>query len=286
MNQEIYAYIRAFCTYAQFDWPQLTPALQLAINNRTVASIGMSPFFMYHGYHAEPIQQKQIELTAEERKSLSPPAKRAQQLVERLKDAQEFAAAAMASAQDRMENLANKSRAPAETFRVGDKVWLNLKNIDTPQLKKKFSWVNAKYTVIDVPRPHNVILDVPDGRYPEYHVDLIRRASSDPLPSQVVSDEQPPPMLPETLTSDAEWHVERILRAREKKIGRGKRREVLVKWTGFAEPSWEPRAELDETEALQEFEDIWGTGDNVGEPEGARTGRGGKVKAGRTRASA
>jgi hypothetical protein len=50
----------------QYNWPDLSPALQLAINNRTVASIGMSPFFIGHGYHVEPIQQKQVELTLEE----------------------------------------------------------------------------------------------------------------------------------------------------------------------------------------------------------------------------
>jgi hypothetical protein len=278
MNQEIYAYIRAFCTYAQFDWPDLSPALQLAINNRNVASIGMSPFFMSHGYNVEPIQQKKIKLSPEEWAALPPPAKRAQQLVERLVEAESFAAAAMASAQERMEESANRTRAPAERFEVGDLVWLNLKNIANPQPKKKLSWVNAKYRVTEVPTSHSVKLDVPSHIYPHFHVDLLRRAATDPLPSQKTDDIQPPAMLPETLTSDAEYQIEKIIRAELRKRGRGSVRMVLVKWLGYAEATWEPRESFDSTEALAKFEDIWGPGDNVGEPEGARTGRGGKKK--------
>lgn len=51
-----------------------------------------------------------------------------------------------------------------------------------------------------------------------------------------------------------------------------------MKWTGYAEPTWEPREELEGTTALEVFTDIWGEKDGVGEPEGARTGRRGKPK--------
>lgn len=279
MNQEIYAYLRAFISYAQFDWPKLLPMAQLAINNRD-SSIGMSPFFLTHGYHVEPIQQQQIELSNEERKKLSPPEKLAQDFVERIKLGEDFAAAAMASAQERMEDSANRRRAPAERFEVGDKVWLNLRNIKNPQPKKKLSWVSAKYEVLKVPSPHTVELNVPSGIHPVFHVDLVRRAATDPLPSQIIRDEQPPPAIPQSLTSDAEYGIERVMRAENQKRGRGFRRMILVKWKGYAEPTWEPRENFEETEALENFEAIWGLGDGVGEPEGARTGGGSNRKRG------
>ena len=109
-------------------------------------------------------------------------------------------------------------------------------------------------------------------------MDLLRRAATDPLPSQRTDDAQPPPMLPETLTKDAEYQIEKIIRAELRKQGRGSIRKVLVKWIGYAEATWEPRENFESTEALAKFEGIWGLGDNVGEPEGARTGRGGKKK--------
>ncbi|KAI0994190.1 hypothetical protein K3495_g13992, partial [Podosphaera aphanis] len=53
-------------------------------------------------------------------------------------------------------------------------------------------------------------------------------------------------------------------------------REVLVKWKQFEEPNWEPRYNLEDTEALDIFESIYGKDDNVGEDVGARTGTTGK----------
>lgn len=157
MNQEILAYLRAFIPYAQYEWPLMLPSAMLAINNRDNIN-GLSPFFKTHGYHAEPIAQVYTPL-----KKLSQPTKKAQCFVKRIIDAQEFAQAAMASAQQRMETSANKKRLPQELYRKVDHVWLKLKNIQTSQLSKKLSWVNAKYRVTRVISPHVVELDVLSG---------------------------------------------------------------------------------------------------------------------------
>lgn len=70
--------------------------------------------------------------------------------------------------------------------------------------------------------------------------------------------------------------VEKILGAEKRRRGRGFRREVLVKWKQYEEPNWEPRKNLEETEALDIFESKYGKGDSVGEQAGARTGSTGK----------
>jgi hypothetical protein len=49
--------------------------------------------------------------------------------------------------------------------------------------------------VQEVLSPHTVRLDMPTGVYPVFYVDLIRPAASDPLPSQIVDDSQPPPLV-------------------------------------------------------------------------------------------
>ncbi|KAI0991393.1 hypothetical protein K3495_g16794 [Podosphaera aphanis] len=56
MNQEVLAYLRAFISYTQYEWPSMLPTAMLALNNRD-SVIGLSPFFLTHGYHAEPIDQ-------------------------------------------------------------------------------------------------------------------------------------------------------------------------------------------------------------------------------------
>ena len=263
MNQEIQAYLRVFITYAQYDWPQLLPTAMLAINNRN-SSLGLSPFFLTHGYHVEPIGQVRGKEKA------SPPAKMAEDFVGRLREAQEFAQAAMASAQQRMEDNANQKRSQAQTLKPGDLVWLNLKNIQTPRPKKKLSWLNAKYRVTKTISPHVVELDVPPGIFNKFHVDLLKRASDDPLPSQKVDDSQPPPLIPAAQRRPAMWEVERIMRAELRPRGRGHRRDVLVKWRGYEKPTWEPRVNLEHTTLYNEFVARYGTGDGVGE-EGVGT---------------
>lgn len=95
MNQKVLAYLRAFISYAQFDWPQMLPTAQLAINNRDNSNSGVSPFFLEHGYHADPIQLKSIL----DNHPKSKPAKRAQIFTSRVHETREYASAAMAAAQ-------------------------------------------------------------------------------------------------------------------------------------------------------------------------------------------
>ncbi|KAL5606185.1 uncharacterized protein BROUX77_003378 [Berkeleyomyces rouxiae] len=267
MNQEVLAYLRAFITYSQYDWPDLLPSAMLAINNRNT-STGMSPFFLTHGYHVSPIQQ----VIADQALHGVLEATDAEKFVQKLREGWELAQAAMATRQQEMEDQANRSRGAQERFEVGDLVWLKLKNISTPQLLKKLAWANAKYRVTKVVSPHVVELDVPTNIHPRFHVDLLKRAPNNPLPSQETDDAQPP-HIEENDYGEPEFLVEQILRSRRRRIGRGFRRELLVKWVGYAEPDWRPRADFEETEALDAFEAKFGDDDDVGEPEaGARTG--------------
>lgn len=188
--------------------------------------------------------------------SRHPGAISAERYVQRLKDAQDFAQAAIASAQQRYESNANKNRRQPERFNVGDKVWLDLRNIRTPQLSKKLAWQHAKYTVTAVPDPLTVELNVPGNIHKRFHVELVKRAGTDPFPNQQRDDAQYPPLIDDL--DDPEYEIESILRARTVCRGRGKFRQALVKWTGWADPSWEPIEYLQETSALDEFENKYG----------------------------
>lgn len=56
LNQEILAYLRAIILFSQLGWSKMLPSAQLAINNRYYANVGLSPLFLEHGYHVDPIQ--------------------------------------------------------------------------------------------------------------------------------------------------------------------------------------------------------------------------------------
>ena len=221
-NQEVERILRAFSSYAQDDWAPLLPIVAMAINNRDAASIGISPFFFTHGYHVDPIGIEVANVT----EGTTGPGRAGEVFVKRLRDATDWAQAAIAIAQDRQQEQANRSRQAAPVYREGDQVWLNLRNIRSQRRSKKLDWIHAKYTVQEVPSPHTVRLDMPTGVHPVFHVDLIRPAASDPLPSQIVDDSQPPPLL---IDGELEYQVEEILHHRERRVGRGVRTEVLVK---------------------------------------------------------
>jgi hypothetical protein len=248
MNQTLEEYIRLFCSHAQDDWVTLLPSAELAINNRDATSTGVSPFFLSHGYHVEPFAFETEDL----RPTGKSPIQIGEGILHKLREARNWAQAAMATAQQQQEEFANRHRQPAVSFRVGDKVWLNLKNIKTDRPSKKLDDKNGKFTVTEVINSHAYRLDTPPGIDNVFHVSLLRPAGTDPLPSQIIAEAQPPAIISED--GEEEYEVEEILRARTRKIGRGSRREVLVKWTGYARPTWEPLSSLEDTAALDTFE--------------------------------
>ena len=264
-NQVLEAYLSAFVAYTQTDWADHLPSAELAINNRNASSTGISPFFMMHGYNVDPIQIDEELEERNENAQLTPIA-RGEEVVKKLIDARNWAEAAIAVAQQAQEQHANRHRQPAAQFQVGDKVWLNLKNVKTDRPNKKLDWRHAKYTVTKVISSHAYELDVPPGIYNRFHVVLLRPAATNPLPSQQQDDTQPPAIIVDD--GHEEWEVEEILRARSRKRGRGYQRQVLVKWKGYGRPTWEPLRAMEETAALDEFERRWGNARDNDGPEG------------------
>lgn len=107
-----------------------------------------------------------------------------------------------------------------------------------------------------VPDALNVELNVPGNIHKRFHVELIKRAGTDPFPSQRRDDARNPPVVDEL--GNHEFKVESILRARTVRRGRGLFRQALVKWISEADPSWEPVENLEDTAALDKFEKLYG----------------------------
>jgi hypothetical protein len=83
-------------------------------------------------------------------------------------------------------------------------------------------------------------------------VDLLWLASSDPLPSQKNDDTQPPSIM---VNGEEEYIVEKILDKYHRRYRRGHWLEYLVKWSGYAQPTWEAATALEEAQALDEWLD-------------------------------
>ena len=134
MNQTVETYLRTFVNYSQDNWADLLPIAELAINNRDAASTGVSPFFLTHGYHVEPLQL--TDEPQEVQKALSP-VQRADLIVRKLRDAVEWSQTSIAVAQQNQEEATNRRREQAFQYKVGDKVWLDLSHIRTDRTSKK-----------------------------------------------------------------------------------------------------------------------------------------------------
>ena len=250
VNTEVTVFLRKFTNDNQDDWSKWLPIAQLALNGRDSSTTGVSPFLLAHGY---PLRM--IDPLTDAIESVNPqsPIQKGENIVAKVKAITEWAQSQMAKAQQDQEVQANRSRNVAPAYKVGDKVYLSLRNVRTDRPSKKLDSRSAKYTVTEVVNPSSYRLDILHGIHNVFNVDLLRPASTDPLPSQVVDDSQPSPVLIDDID---EWVVERILKERLRPLpGRGsrKRLEYRVKWADYSRPTWEPATEFENTMALDDY---------------------------------
>ncbi|OJD10565.1 hypothetical protein AJ78_08459 [Emergomyces pasteurianus Ep9510] len=126
----------------------------------------------------------------------------------------------MASAKQEQEDQANVRRDPAEQYKVGDLVWLSLKNIRTTRPSRTLDYRHAKYEVLEVLGSHNYRLNTLSGIH------------------------NPPGIMGED--NELEWEIEDILDERP----RGRGRQYLVKWVGYDRSLWTSGSALSEAAAL------------------------------------
>lgn len=251
MNAVVEAYLRAFCDWSQADWKHHLGMAKIAIAAREARSTKMSPFFLQHGYNVDPVQIA-VQYGPENRPQ-SQRAKldheKAEAIVTKLRQSIDLAQAYMGEAQQEQERQANKSRKQPPQFRVGDKVWLRLgDHFKTKRPSRKLDWKNLKYTVLEIVGPNAVRLDTPGRIHPVFNINSLRLAASDPLPSQVQDDDKPEPLMTD---GEEEYLVEAIVNERLHR----RKKQYLVKWIGYLEPTWEPKENVADTEALQLWED-------------------------------
>jgi hypothetical protein len=256
MNSNWETYIKAFVNWAQDNWAPLCPLAQIAIRGRDATSTKISPFFLQHGYNIDPLQLEipagadQRRYTAHERSD----REKAKSIVMKLRYLVDLAQASMAEAQQEQERQANGHRQEAPQLHVGDKVWLKLgKQFATGCKSKKLDWRSAKYTVTEVINSHAVRLNTPPGPHNVFHVDWLRLALSDPLPSQLRDDKQPLPIQVDTDGAEM-WEIEDIVAEVCQRRGRGVRWWYEVKWKGYHLPTMEPIENLANTEAKIRWE--------------------------------
>ncbi|KAI0992761.1 hypothetical protein K3495_g15424, partial [Podosphaera aphanis] len=250
MNEVIETVLRQYVSWDQDNWLEWLPLVVSSICGRDSSSTGTNAFFLAHGWNQNLLEHVNNELSEEDaRKS---PIAKADKIVRKLKEVRDWAQASMAAAQEAQERSCNRYRDQAPNYRVGDKVWLSLDNIKTDRPCRKLDARYAKFTVTEIVGSHSFRLDTPPGIHNVFHSRLLRPANSASLPGQILDDNQPAPAV---LADGNEYEVDRIL-DQKKAPGKGNKKKYLVKWVGYAKPTWEPELFLKDTTALETWKSL------------------------------
>ena len=206
-------------------------------NIRPHSTTGKSPFQLIMGYQPQALPDitNKTDLPAVE--------KRLNELVKARDEAQ----AAHELARQLMKN---RIRGKTTTFEVGDKVWLEARNLRRNVVDPKFAPKReGPFKIKKVLSTLSYQLELPKSWkiHPTFHISLLSpfKETETHGPNYI----QPPP---ELVNGEEEYEVECILKHR----GRPKQHSYLVRWKGYGadEDSWIPEKDLrNSSEILSEY---------------------------------
>ena len=228
VNQEIGTYLRMYCAEKPDDWSLYLADVQFTHNSRIHSMHGQTPFYLLHSYEptAYPSDVANTPGLAEER-------------LEQLAANRDKAVIAQKQAQEVM--IARKPGVTYKKFEVGDKVWLDARNLHLKTTRKLTPRRLGPFEVIEEISPVVFKLRLPEAWriHNVFHTSLL-------MPQVTMSEYgiPPEPPLPELVDGESEFEVEAILQ--HKFVGRKKEIWYLVQWRGYsrAESTWEPEEHL------------------------------------------
>jgi hypothetical protein len=128
MNQEIEKYLRIFINYRQSDWAEWLSLAEFCYNDEASVSTKASPFYLNTGYHL----WKGIENAVETRNEA------AEEFTVKMKKICDEATAALEKVQKNMKTYYDTKHKETLVFKVGDKVYVEAKDIKRDRPTKKF----------------------------------------------------------------------------------------------------------------------------------------------------
>ncbi|KAF7762626.1 hypothetical protein Agabi119p4_9219 [Agaricus bisporus var. burnettii] len=247
-NQEIEFYLAVYTSRNPNTWRRALPMIEFVHNTKPHAGRQHSPSELILGYNPKAfINKEESNVPSIEEKTLF------------LEQARE--AAIEAHEQARLK-MANRSNRPWNALKVGDRVWLDNRNLPVPYASKKLSQRReGPFRVIRRTSPTTYELELPKRWkiHNKFHASLLTPVVENDIYGK--HNPQPPPTL---VYGEEEYEVEAILnhRARKRRLGNGRlatRTEYLVRWQGYgpSEDSWESEEDLaNSSEILEEYKNL------------------------------
>ena len=143
MNQTVETFLRIYIDFDQRNWVKLLPIT----NSLSLIKIQLQrelTLFFSHGYHP-----KILEIDEKLRTSNDNFIQKVDEIITKLKQANDWVQTIMAVAQQKQQGYADKSRAQTPKYKIKDKIWLALKNITTAvrdlvkSLERSGIWVSV-----------------------------------------------------------------------------------------------------------------------------------------------
>lgn len=144
----------------------------------------------------------------------------------------------MKASQAFYEKYANNRRSIPPSYQVGQKVFVNSKNIKTNRPSKKLDWKNlGPFMITKVIGCQSYQLQLPENLksiHPVFHTNLLRPDQNNPLPGQ--TKEPNPPVEVDNWRENL-YEVDALVGSRHL---RNRGFEYKAKYTGLFETSWKP----------------------------------------------
>ncbi len=220
---------------------------ELVINNHDFISTEMSFFFLSHEYHMKSLQLLEKLKPVQSVKSS---VQKADQIVQKMKEVTEWAQMTMTLTQQIQKKTANWKRQQSYDFKKEDKVWLNLKNIYTDHLCKKFHVKNDKYIIVKKINSHSLCLNTLLSIHNVFHSVMLQSAVMNTLSSQCTTNLQPSSQI---VSDEKEFEIKKILKKRFVQCKEEFKKKYLMKWVSYTWLTWELMFILKDTVMLNQW---------------------------------
>ncbi|GAA5830400.1 hypothetical protein JCM3770_006073, partial [Rhodotorula araucariae] len=253
-NKTVVQILRQYVSREQRNWVAALSLAEYAVNTAVNDSTGQAPFDLVLGFRPAvhplpPTGQGPLV------------APGADEWVAQREQRVQAARDDLAAAKVRQAAQANKKRSPDPSIQVGDEVmvdstgrrWRFKSRGRDVRAAKLFPRWDGPFKVAEVfPDTSTYRLSLPPGdkAHPVFHASKLKLYhANDPLLAPHREAPRPEPI---DVEGAAEYEVEAIVDER----GRGTGRRYLVKWVGYpsSDNTWEPRWNVEDTVALDEWE--------------------------------